>query len=528
MSYFLPYFFIVLSVLATGAVVYALFQSLLVLFSTRRDAASHVANLSEDRAGLLAEKQALLTGLKDLEFENEVGKISEADFAELNAQYRERAKVVLEALDKDIGPYKEKAEKLIERSLKHSIILLAALGSLIAFAQDAQAQSDSPQDALNAHLRMQQTLQSHAQADETLPAGTIAVSVMDAEGLAMPGKTVILGVMAQGGARVHQTCQSDEKGQCQFKELTSGELAAYRVKSVHQGVSFATDPFRLPTDQGYRARLVLLSVSTDERPLLQHGQFILDLQDERLHVVQHAQLSNFGTEAYAFPQEGKLVRLPEGFVNFQSQELMTDQRMVEEDNVGFRVFGSLLPGAVTLSWGYHLPVKGGDMTIELPVTWNTFRYQIVIPAIAGIQMSVEGLPETTSFEHDGRTLLGTEMRRRPQDPPVKSLIVHVRGIPGPGPMRWVALFLAALLALSLSVLFWRAGQGAKTKNDLSDRKQALLDEIAMLEKEFKDSTIGPNYFARQKERAVIELAQLLQAEESANKKHAHSSSAATA
>jgi hypothetical protein len=69
---------------------------------------------STSRATLLAEKQSLLVALKDLESERDTGKLSEGDFADLNARYRARARTVLKALDSQIAPHRDEAKALLK------------------------------------------------------------------------------------------------------------------------------------------------------------------------------------------------------------------------------------------------------------------------------------------------------------------------------------------------------------------------------------------------------------------------------
>jgi hypothetical protein len=59
------------------------------------------------------QKRAVLRALKDLEFERSVGKISEEDYAELSARFREEAKRLIESLDQSSEPARERVEKLV-------------------------------------------------------------------------------------------------------------------------------------------------------------------------------------------------------------------------------------------------------------------------------------------------------------------------------------------------------------------------------------------------------------------------------
>ena len=65
------------------------------------------------RKELLREKQALVKALKELEFDHEMRKISDADFREIAAGYRARAVRVMRLLDEGGSDYR----KMIERDL---------------------------------------------------------------------------------------------------------------------------------------------------------------------------------------------------------------------------------------------------------------------------------------------------------------------------------------------------------------------------------------------------------------------------
>jgi ribosomal protein L40E len=106
----LPIVFLSAASLMLVLALFAFWQSVRALFGRGVDEVA--AAVGGDRAALLDEKNALLRALKDLEFERGVGKVSEADYTRLEASYRARAKAVLAGLDRDLGPWREKAEQL--------------------------------------------------------------------------------------------------------------------------------------------------------------------------------------------------------------------------------------------------------------------------------------------------------------------------------------------------------------------------------------------------------------------------------
>jgi hypothetical protein len=71
------------------------------------------------------QKRAVLRALKDLDYERSVGKISDQDYHELSARYREEAKRLIERVDESLTPARERAEKLlaerVERDKERSL-----------------------------------------------------------------------------------------------------------------------------------------------------------------------------------------------------------------------------------------------------------------------------------------------------------------------------------------------------------------------------------------------------------------------
>ncbi len=63
------------------------------------------------------QKRAVLRALKDLEYERSVGKVSQADYLELSARYREEAKRLILAVDEGLAETRARAEKLLDERM---------------------------------------------------------------------------------------------------------------------------------------------------------------------------------------------------------------------------------------------------------------------------------------------------------------------------------------------------------------------------------------------------------------------------
>jgi hypothetical protein len=110
----LPVLFIALAALALVTVLFQLWQSLRLVFAVRTQGLRGTGPGVPERDRLLQEKQELLTAIRDVRFEHELGKVSTEDFERLDQRYRARAREVLEALDEQIAPYRERAASLLD------------------------------------------------------------------------------------------------------------------------------------------------------------------------------------------------------------------------------------------------------------------------------------------------------------------------------------------------------------------------------------------------------------------------------
>jgi ribosomal protein L40E len=116
----LPFMLLAAAAIALVMAIYSFWQSLRAAFGPEAfgDEGTRALAGSEQRRALLLEKDALLSNLKDLEFERDSGKIAPDDFARVERKLRRRAKEVLRALDDEIAPYRADAEALIEKHLR--------------------------------------------------------------------------------------------------------------------------------------------------------------------------------------------------------------------------------------------------------------------------------------------------------------------------------------------------------------------------------------------------------------------------
>ena len=363
--------------------------------------------------------------------------------------------------------------------------------------------------------------------------GSIRVRVVDGAGQPVGNAEVAIGVMQQSGDRERMTQTTGPDGFTEFTELPTGTAQAYRVNVPHEGATFSSTPFQLPTDRGYDVQVTRLPVTRDASALFLHlFRVIVEQGNERMHIIHHAQLTNAGSATYVFPEEGLRVALPEGALAFQTQALMTDQRVEEvPDEDAYRILGSLPPGTVQLAFAYDLELDGEELDVPVEIPLPVFGIQAIAEAIPGLELHVDGLPDAVRLDADGEECIDsvetpgcawiTQTRRSPEQSTRRSMTLELSGIPGPPDIRyWALAFTFVFLGLGIMLFLRGGGTGIGATRARERRKQQLIREAELLDEDLESGEIGPRF--RQKRRAAIvrELAALLLESEAADNKPA--------
>jgi len=346
--------------------------------------------------------------------------------------------------------------------------------------------------------------------DAELPAGTITVEVIDQAGASVPKQAVRLGVMEQSGGRESKACVTDDEGRCSFDALLTDSKHSYRVNVPYDGARYSATPFRLDAAKGQRVRVVRLPTTTDNRRVFQVlGRTMIEFRNDRAHIKQEARLTNLGEATYVFPDGGLSIRLPDGFKAFDSMEVMTDQQLLATDE-GLEISGSIPPGRADLMWTYDIPVGGTSVSIQQAVPFATMEYQVVSDYVDGMTLEVEGFQVARVHEGGDRRFLVAGLMRRPGEPPIDPLRIHIRGIPGGGVLPYIASAIAAIFVFfGIWLLFRPSDETAILVEAREGRRSELLDEIASLESQRKAEAIGPSYYEQQRRALTDELAIVL-------------------
>jgi ribosomal protein L40E len=153
MSNALPLFFVIAAGLCLSFVLFWLWQSFRGLMLLRDTSVGTSAHRDLGRERLLHEKQELLTAIRDVRLEHELGKVSDADFARLEQHYRSRAREVLRELEEQLAPHRPRAQLLLEQALGKPVpasapVVVASEATLVSPCLCSQCGISNESDAV--------------------------------------------------------------------------------------------------------------------------------------------------------------------------------------------------------------------------------------------------------------------------------------------------------------------------------------------------------------------------------------------
>lgn len=353
--------------------------------------------------------------------------------------------------------------------------------------------------------------------DPALPPGVIEAQIVDAQEAPVPNLDVRLGVMFQkiseGESRSQKTLKANSAGIARFEGLASESEYSYRITIKNGPAEYASPPFNLNERMGQRVILHSYPVTSDPQSIVlgMRGTIYVEPRDDIFQFEVFFKVFNMGQVAWV-PSDA-IMRLPEGFKAFSATESMFDAGFAAEEGRGARLKGTFPPGQRDASFRFQLPKSTestASFTIGLPP--SVVDLQVIALSNPQMTMSVDGFEPAKEVlgKNGDHALLTRKVLRRGERAP-SHIVATLTGLPVPGPGRWVASGLAAMIALvGLGIASGKLPIAVE-KRASSDRARArelLFDELVELEATRRRGEIGPRAYERAKAQLVAAVARL--------------------
>jgi hypothetical protein len=352
--------------------------------------------------------------------------------------------------------------------------------------------------------------------DPKLPAGTIEVTLVDAEERPQANVEVRLGILQQniseGEARQSKVSRSDAQGKARFSGLKTATEFSYRISVPRGPATYSSAPFQFKGEAGQSVLLHLFPVTQDLRSAMvgMRGIILIEPRDDVFQFQVMYRVFNIGRVTWV--PSALTLKLPPDAKGFTAEEGMSDARFVAEAGGGVRLAGTFSPGQHDTQFRFQVPNPGdADVSFRLELPPHVADLRVIAQSSPGMTLEVDGFdPAEPTVDGNGQRLLFTARQMRQGDDQLRELAVRLSGLPTQGPGRWIAVALAASLAASGLRAARRAPAQPKkrAREELAAARELLLDELVALEHARAAGQIGPTTYDSAKRELVGALARL--------------------
>lgn len=356
--------------------------------------------------------------------------------------------------------------------------------------------------------------------DPSLPIGTIVVTIKDAEDKPIAKAPVVIGILessvAKGDSRKRKAIDMDAEGTAQVDGLAVGGGTSYRISTIRDGGSFASEPFTLSAKAGKRVVLHAYEASTNvENVLVGIQAFVfVSLREDSLNVEHMFNIFNIGKTAWVPDPSVAKVTLPDSYKAFNTGDGMADVKFVEGKSHDASLAGTIGPGQNEANFRYHVPLEGSEkQTFHITLPPRVGEVRVFSESGKALGVEVAGFPTAQKQRgRDGRRVWITARQAGQGEKGIKTLDITITGLPTPSPSRWIAV-ICALSALGLAGMYlFRQGANAELQDgileDLIEARDALLAEFVTLEKVYRKGDIGPKTYEKERTAGLDALARL--------------------
>ncbi|APR86727.1 hypothetical protein A7982_12076 [Minicystis rosea] len=272
--------------------------------------------------------------------------------------------------------------------------------------------------------------------DPSLPAGTVRVAVVDADGNPMPRAVVLFETVivraASAGLDViaKETAVADDKGTAIFRKR-SVDPGHHHVASTWRGDgTFSVRPFTLDANAG--KRVVLHAYETvravEQSSMAMQTAIFLSVRADTIDLEVLHRIVNLGRTAWV-PANVR-VAFPPNVSDFFVSDLGMPVRLAEISPAGFSLVGTVPPGTQELGYHYRVPRdRSGSQRLVLDLPPRNAMVRVILDAGGPARLEVAEFSKAKAKVSEGKAMLIAERVAEPGTPGVKTVDITLAGDP---------------------------------------------------------------------------------------------------
>jgi hypothetical protein len=346
-----------------------------------------------------------------------------------------------------------------------------------------------------------------------LPTGTVTVRVVrESIGNDAPGQTVRVAI---GGTTVSAT--TDAMGRAEFKDLAVGQQG--RATTTVDGEALESQPFNVPESGGLRVILVAGIAAAAERRAAEaakaaaappskgvvvfggNSRVLMQFDNDSLQIYYVLEIVN-NARTRVDVGAPLVVELPPGAS--QPTALEGSSKAGTLNGTRLTITGPFDAGTTPVQIAFRQTYPNSTWTLEQ--RWPAAFEQITVGVekVGTLTMASPQLPTTTDVTSDSGTVF--VLGRGPALAAGEPMRVTLTNLPFESRTpRYVALGLAAALLALGGWMAFAGGSRDTSRRTLTNRREALLQELEQLDAKRRDGSISAERHAARRQRVLQEL-----------------------
>ena len=356
--------------------------------------------------------------------------------------------------------------------------------------------------------------------DPSLPAGTVQVRIVNADGAPTANKEVTVIQALQTPTETSEErfkARTDETGTARISGLQTGTDYQFVAFTDEGPASYATKPFRLNARAGHDILLhVYPATARMPQTVVAAGRLSIEPGEDRFRISVRYEFLNM--QPISWVPSDVLIALPEGAESVSTQSSEGSLRFEKRDGA-VQLAGTAAPGSHVAFYSFSLAnPNASTFEFDLPVAPHLVAMIIEAATIQGMSLTATDYPPAEPSKFGDIDTLTTRLVRIP-DPAdlemgeiawIPNVEVAVSGLPTQGGWRIYVAIIAALIGLGGAALAFEkpAQRDSKQETDVEQARRVLLAELVEVERAQRDGRIGPKTYRKAKAMLLDAVARL--------------------